>query len=257
MFEPTIMDSNDSEKPNINRAKISLWCAMIDGSSRVIKASFTEWYGNERNLYRDEKMILQKHMITLYAGVFTTMFMFSLRRIGRSSWYRNFRLEQLASSTESPTSVGSSATKVSKSITKTDRRRQIEATKIDDIKSRFFRGMHLPVDIALSTFSGCAIFFAFRTSGDFAEDALALPLVAGGSIVHKYACHEMEQAYEDEGGDHIFDHITKRRDEATMRWFQSIIRNCRLRSEQIHARKEASIAKPEIIPFPGVQSPEV
>jgi hypothetical protein len=243
------MDPNKKNNISVDldRTKLKLWCELIEGSVRVMRASLTEWTGKKKNIYREEKMMLQKHLNSLYTGVFTTLFLFSFRRIGRSNWFNRFRMEQLAESVaETSTSARITASKIDKSSPAFERLKQIENVKLHETKNMLFEKMEIPIDIMTSSFSGCVLFLVLQKSNDFTADAIAVPLVAGGSLVHKHACQDLVQLYINEGNDQLFDHVADKNDEITLRWFQQIVKNCQLRSEHIQARKLAGIQQPEM-----------
>jgi hypothetical protein len=110
--------------------------------------------------------------------------------------------------------------------------------------------LRMPTDFLVSLMCGCSsvVFLSnpARLKKDFAES----PLIPGKSIVYECMCGDMETAF----NQHVDPRVLSEGagDDDTIVTFQTLVHNCRIRSDYIRARAADGSNRPDVVPYPGL-----
>jgi len=103
--------------------------------------------------------------------------------------------------------------------------------------------VRLPTDIIVSLLCGASSVAWLSNSTQLKKDFAEAPLVSGKSVIYECICSEMEDA---------LDPAVHPGDDDMLLTFQMFARNCRTRSEYIRAKERDGVARPDVVPYPGL-----
>jgi hypothetical protein len=234
------MDQDEARKARQANAMEAFWKAAREGASRLMDEA-TEWRGPEARYYRNEGTIFMEHVTHFYWGLAAGSFLFITFRVTGSKRFQLFREKYFYKKPMHATM--SNAADPSKQQWKSLLERQMEekAELANDLT-------RLPFDIFVSIMGGCSSVLLLSKPDKLERDFVAAPLVPGKSLIHKAMCPPFEAAFDKQDPT-----VFREKDAGMLVTFEHFVRNCRIRSEFIQQQTQRGDARPNVVPYPGLQ----
>lgn len=217
-----------------------LWNVAREGFSRLVEEAPAAWNGSDARFYRTEKQTITQHLDPFYWGGVVTLFLFGTFRISGSRWYARFYETYL--SRQQSKQLPKSDFKQRSTTQQREWKSYLDhkAEQKTELASEVVR---LPTDILVSLMCGASSVALLSNPTQLKKDFAEAPLVSGKSMIYECICSDMEKAY---------DPTVNPGDDDTLRTLQMFARNCRRRSNYIGTREREGVARPDVVPYPGL-----
>jgi hypothetical protein len=233
------MDPVESRKARQTRAVESFWNACKTGGSRLLDEA-SAWNGSDARHYRAEAAIVMEHIAPIYWGLGVGSFLFITFRVTGSKRFQIFRDSFVYGK---PTSSPPKQTQEWKSLL--DRQRDEKAELANDLT-------RLPFDLFVSVTGACSSMLWLSKPDKLQRDFVAAPLLPGKSLIYSTVCPVLEDAYDKHDAS-----VFQGSDAPLLSAFDAFVKNCRIRSEYIERLRQVGFARPDIVPYPGLQGESV
>ena len=227
-----------TRKARQTSAMEAFWSATKEGASRLLDEA-PVWRGPDARFYRREAAIVMEHVTPLYWGLAAGSFLFVTFRISGSKRFQMYRDAYLYGKAMPTTPVNDPTKQQWKSLL--ERQTEEKAELANELT-------RLPFDIFISIMGGCSSVLLLSKPDKLERDFVAVPLVPGKSLIAKTMCPPIQQVYERQDL-----RVFEGSDAGLLQTFRGFAENCRIRSEYIQQQTQRGEARPDVVPYPGLQ----
>lgn len=250
---PKEIDSDaELQRQLSQQARGAFWRAAKIGFFCLVEEAPAAWKGSDARLYRAEKNMITEHLEPFYWGAFVTVFLFGTFRVSGSRWYTRFR----ENATTNFNQRNNSHLTNSASAGKLQHKKPPEwesyldqrAEKGKYIREEAFR---LPTDLLVSLMCGASSIVWLSSPSQLKKDLTEAPLAPGKSIIYECLCSDMEASFSGQVDPRVLANECNGDD--TLITFQTLVQNCRIRSDYIRDKERDGCKMPDVIPYPGLE----